>query len=169
MAKKAAKKTAAKKKTDKPKSPGKKTTVVTAAGNQIDGKKLKDFVARIDSLDEAQLSERGKFMERCRRIKEQKDVIFDEAKNAGIPVKELRKVIKAKSLEKQADALFSELEPDEQENFEAIRVALGDWDNETPMGRYANEQRAEKQAAKDDHVDNLAKLGRGPVNDPKLN
>jgi uncharacterized protein (UPF0335 family) len=163
MAKKAAaKKPSAKKKSDKPK-PSTKVIARTADGNQIDAKKLKDFVGKIDQLDEAQLSERGKFMERCRRIKEQKDVVFDEAKNAGIPSKELKRVIKARALERQADALFNELEPDEQENFEAMRVALGDWDNETPLGRFANANAPGKsQADKDDQITLLSQVGRGP-------
>lgn len=170
MAKKAAKKTTAKKtakSSAKAGGKGGKSQPATKqasseAENSIDGKAFKIAVEALERLDEELLSEKGRYMERAGRIQKQKDVVLDEAKSKGLPKKELKAVVKARSLERKADAIFEELEADEQDTFTAMRNILGDWADDTPLGKFASDQKAaaskKSQTEKDDLI---SKIGRG--------
>lgn len=108
-----------------------------AIGNgKFDPTKTKEFVSRIESLHGDLLSERGSYMQTCKGIRDDIAIVLDEAKEAGIPKKELRKVIKARELERKANEIRDDLESDEQDNFDLIRQALGDLDG-TPLGQAA--------------------------------
>lgn len=186
MAKKAAKKSTAKKsaktsakgggKGSKGRPP-KAAAAVTEAENSIDSKAFKEAVQKIEDIDEQILSERGKFMKKCQDFNALKDVVIDEAKNKGIPKKELKAVIKARDFERKADEIYSDLEPDEQDTFSAMRNILGDWadDDDTPLAKFARSQASPKSSAppaqtqveKDEQVERLARLGRGDGGEPE--
>lgn len=123
--------------------------------NQVDAKKAIRFVGEIERLEKQIDSERGKFMKRCQEIRGSIDGVMDEAKDAGIPKKELKKVVQARKLEARADALREELEPDEIETYDQIRVALGDYED-TPLGQAAL-VRAENKGKSVDKLKNKKK------------
>jgi uncharacterized protein (UPF0335 family) len=62
--------------------------------------------------------------------------IYDEAKDAGIPKKELRALIRTRELERKIEQTRADLEADEQATFEQLAEALGDFGN-TPLGQAA--------------------------------
>lgn len=176
MAKKAAKKTTAKKTAKSSAKAGGKgggkaqpaaKQASSEAENSIDSAAFKKAVSELEALDEQLLSEKGKYMERALRISQQKAVVTDAAKEKGIPRKELRAVVKARALERKADAIFEDLEADEQDTFTAMRNILGDWSDDTPLGKFANDQKAaagkKSQKEKDDL---LSKIGRGDEKEP---
>jgi hypothetical protein len=64
-------------------------------------------------------------MARCRPVRESIAGCYDAAKQAGIPTKELRAVIKERKFLKQIEANRSRLEDDQQETLDQIKHALG--------------------------------------------
>ena len=104
--------------------------------SSFDPTKAKDFVDRIENLNADILSEQGTYMAKVKSIKEDIGVIFDEAKTAGIPKKALRAVIKTRELQGKLEATRDDLEPEDQDSYDAVRHAIGDL-AETPLGKAA--------------------------------
>lgn len=97
---------------------------------------MRSIVGRIEENLADLLSERGGYMQRCRVIREAITGIYDEAKDAGIPKKELRALIRTRELERKIEQTRADLEADEQATFEQLAEALGDFGN-TPLGQAA--------------------------------
>lgn len=85
----------------------------------------KQFVSDIERHFKTLETYRGEYMARCKSVRELITQSYDRAKDAGIPKRELRAVIKTRELERKIESLREELE-DGAETFDAIRVALGD-------------------------------------------
>jgi hypothetical protein len=93
--------------------------------NGYDKKTVYSYGARLDALDEELESERGKYMKRCRELREEIGSVLDEAKAKGIPKKSFKAVRKAARYQRKAERARDDLEPDEQDSFDAIAIALG--------------------------------------------
>ena len=106
---------------------------------------LLDFTHRVENLYDELASEKGEYMNRARQIRESIARVLIEAKDAGIPKKEFKTVIKARQLENRLEHLRDDLEPDEVETYDAIRLALGDL-SDLPLGQAAL-AKAERPAA----------------------
>jgi len=106
---------------------------------------LLDFTHRVENLYDELASEKGEYMNRARQIRESIARVLVEAKDAGIPKKEFKTVIKARQLENRLEHLRDDLEPDEVETYDAIRLALGDL-SDLPLGQAAL-AKAERPAA----------------------
>jgi Arc/MetJ-type ribon-helix-helix transcriptional regulator len=119
-----------------------------AATNGFDREKLQDIVGRIEQCFADLLSERGAYMNRCRGIREGITAAYDDAKAQGIPKKELRALVKTRELERKIAAQFAELEADEQQNYQMIQEALGDF-ADSPLGAAAVERAKKKGEALD--------------------
>lgn len=112
-------------------------TRARVGSNGFDPQKVQGFVARIESLHADIASIMGKAMSDCKSVHEDIKIVYDEAKDeAGIPKKALKSVIKARDLERKADEVREDLEPDTQETYDQIRFALGDL-ADTPLGQAA--------------------------------
>lgn len=98
--------------------------VTQPGSNGFDGAKL--FVADIERHFETLESYRGEYMRRCRDVRDLIAQTYDRAKDAGVPKKELKAVIKARELERKIEALRENLDEDGAETFDQIRHALGD-------------------------------------------
>jgi hypothetical protein len=72
------------------------------------------LLGKIDSHDTDLLSERGSYMSKCRSIRESIQAVYDEAKAAGIPKKELSTLVKIRKNEAKNIKLFEDLENDQQ-------------------------------------------------------
>lgn len=97
-----------------------------SGGNGYDPGVVQNIVGRIeDCFDEIE-SERGKFMKKCRDIRESISNLYDEADARGIPKKELRVMVKARGKLKSARDLIEELEQDQRETVELLAEAFGD-------------------------------------------
>jgi hypothetical protein len=101
----------------------------------------KEFVARVERLLDDLASEKGEYMRKAKAIREDIQLVIDDAEAAGIPKKELKAVIKTRELETRAAAIRDDLEGDAQSVFDMIRAALGDF-ADTPLGQAALDQAA---------------------------
>jgi len=107
---------------------------------------VRNFTARVEKLHDELDTEKGEYMRRCRSIRDDIKNVLVEASDAGVPRREFKAVIKVRLLEKRADAVRDELEPDEAETFDTIRTALGDY-SDTPLGQAALAKAPDRPAA----------------------
>lgn len=84
-------------------------------------------------------SERGVYMQKCKRIREGMASDYDDAVNKGIAKKLLKKIVKERDLERKIYALGDDLEPDEVSEIEMLKEKLGEFAN-TPLGKAAMAQ-----------------------------
>jgi len=108
------------------------------AGNKIDEEKAQRFVDEIEKCFVDLLSERGTYMARCKPIHERIRDWKDRAKDDGIPKKALNTILKERDLIRKIEALNEELEPDEADEVEMLRDALGPY-GDLPLGRAADD------------------------------
>ena len=105
-------------------------------GNGYDPAILGAFNARIERLHDDLATEKGESMSRCRIIHQDIDAVLAEAKNAGIPKKEFKAVIKKRTLLAKAEAIRADLEGEGVDTFDQIEFALGKF-AETELGAAA--------------------------------
>lgn len=106
-------------------------------GNGFDPAKVQQAVSRIESLhgDIAKIMMAA--LTECKAVHGDMKEVYQEAKDeSGIPKKELKRVIKARALERKAAEIRENLEAEEQDNYDLIRHALGDL-ADTPLGQAA--------------------------------
>jgi uncharacterized protein (UPF0335 family) len=105
-----------------------------AAGPHFDPQIVGGYVRRIERLVEEIASERGKYMADCKAIRDEIGDVLDEAKERGVPRRELKAAIKARDLARKIDALRDNFEAEQRETYDQIRTALGDL-ADLPLGR----------------------------------
>jgi uncharacterized protein (UPF0335 family) len=104
--------------------------------NGFDPALLKGYVERIDNLKDEMASAKGSYMKTARECRDAINDVLTEAKDKGIPKKELKAVLKARDYTRKADAAREDLEGDAQDTFDAIAHALGLF-ADTPLGQAA--------------------------------
>lgn len=109
------------------------TTTPKPGHNGMDTASLVNSVARIENLYDELDTEHSAYMLRCQRIRGDMKQVYDEAKDAGIPKKALKSVIKTRQLQAKLEAIREDLEADVQDDYDTIRHALGDL-ADTPLG-----------------------------------
>jgi uncharacterized protein (UPF0335 family) len=110
-------------------------------GNGFDKAAVEAFITRIENLDTNLSSEKGSYAKRCLEIRQDKDAVYDEAKNAGISKKALKAEIKKRGLKRQLEDVGSDLEGEDRDDFDALELTMGE------LGRAArNRARAEADA-----------------------
>lgn len=114
---------------------------MVAAANSLEGR-TEPFLRRIEGLIAAGESAKGTYMAECKERKDDIKEIYKEAKEAGISVRALKRVVRQRELQKKIAALDEGLDIDDQSQFEELSAAFGD----TPMGQYAK-RRAEGAGA----------------------
>lgn len=112
-----------------------------ATTNGYDPEKTQSYVSRIENLHADLDSERGKYMAACRPVHDDIKEVYAEAKEEGFSARALKAVVKSRLLEKKAAAQRDDLDGEEVDNFDNIRLALGDLDG-TPLGNAALENAA---------------------------
>jgi hypothetical protein len=115
-------------------------------GGIPDDEVVRDHVHRVENLIDELASEKGRYMQAARSIRDGIKRVIVEAKDAGIPRREFKAVIKARSLEHRLAEVRDELEPDEVQTFDQIRHALGDL-ADLPLGRAALDKAPDRPAA----------------------
>lgn len=111
----------------------------------------KTWVAEIEKHMATLATYTGEHMARCQKVREMIADCYDRAKDAGVPRKELKAVIKVRGLEKKIAAAREELD-DGGETFDMIRHALGDL-AELPLGKAALDRSAAVDSLTDDEFD----------------
>jgi len=108
----------------------------TEATNSPSGENVQAAVEHIEQRYAELASERGVYMQKCKRIRETMSQNYDEASDKGISKKLLKKIIKERDLERKIDALTEDLEPDERSELDMLIEKLGEFGN-TPLGKAA--------------------------------
>lgn len=113
-------------------------------GNGFDPKLTKQFVKDIERLFGEMDSKKGEYMAWCQKQRELINGLYDRAKDAGIPKKDLKAVVKIRQLTDKIEELVAADEDDERaETIEMIRHALGDL-ADTPLGEAAQKGKGGK-------------------------
>jgi F0F1-type ATP synthase membrane subunit b/b' len=105
--------------------------------NGYDGDKVKDYVARIENLLDEIGTAKGEYMQIAKARREDISEILTEARDAeGIPRKALKAAIRELELKRKLEGVRGDLEDEDAEAFDAIKLALGDF-GDTELGRAA--------------------------------
>ncbi|WP_420408656.1 hypothetical protein [Hoeflea sp.] len=115
------------------------TARILEGRNRANSDEMASYINRIEELDAELLREKMAYMERARRIQENKKAVLDEAKEDGLSKKAVRAVVKVRELERKAEAAREDLEDDDAATFDDIREALGDF-ADSPLGQAAVER-----------------------------
>jgi len=116
------------------------------AKNSMEGK-AEGYLKRIETLLAEMESAKGTYMAECKERREDIKEIYAEAKDAGVPVKALRGVVKMRALDKKLNAIADGLDEDEAEAYELLCEALG------PLGAAAAKAAGHKSKNDDDERD----------------
>lgn len=115
------------------------TARVLEGRNRANSDEMAAYINRLEELDSELLREKMAYMERARRIQENKKEVLDEARENGLSKKAVRAVVKVRDLERKAEAAREDLEDDDAAVFDDIREALGDF-ADSPLGKAAVER-----------------------------
>ena len=107
-----------------------------AQSNTPTSEDVQNAVRSIEQRYTELATERGAYMQRCRRIREDMSSNYDAAGLSGISKKLLQKIIKERELERKIAGLTDDLENDERMELEMLVEALGDF-GELPLGKAA--------------------------------
>lgn len=98
---------------------------------------VRRVVDRLEELLGELGSERGQYMERCRRIRDTMKDVYQAARDEdGIPKKALKTLIEKRELAARIEDLVVNLEGDNLEAFQSLEQVLGDYVS-TPLGQAA--------------------------------
>lgn len=110
--------------------------------NAPDAEDVQAAVKNIELHFEELASERGVYMQKCKRIREKMATEYEAAGNRGISKKLLKTIIKEREFERKIEALTIELEPDERSEREMLVEKLGDF-GQLPLGKAAIDKAGE--------------------------
>lgn len=95
------------------------------AKNSMEGK-AEPFLKRIETLAADAESAKGTYLAECKERNGDRKEVYGEAKEAGVPVKALRGLVKKRELQRKADAIPNGLDIDEASAYSILCDALGD-------------------------------------------
>lgn len=116
--------------------------------NSYDPEKLENYLTEIDAADAQLETLRSEYMNKCKAPQSDIAAVFEASKEAGIPQRAFRTLVKNRRLERKIEANEAALESDDAENLEAIKAALGPF-LDTPLGRAAIDRRVEREQTLD--------------------
>ncbi len=98
---------------------------MTAGKNTLEGQ-AEPFLRRIENLFEDLETKRAEYMVRCKAIRDDIKIVYEEAKTAGVMVKALRRLVEYRRLERKQQALAGEMDSDDAAIYEQLVAALGE-------------------------------------------
>lgn len=98
---------------------------MTLAKNSMEGK-AEAFLKRIENLNSDGDSAKATYMAECKERREDIKQVYTEAKDAGVPSKALKGLVKRRQLLRKADAIPDGLDIDEQSAYSQLVDALGE-------------------------------------------
>lgn len=90
----------------------------------------------IDEADTQLASLKGEYMAECKGPRESIAAVFQTAKDKGLPVRAFRALVKNRRLDRQMSSNVDRLESDDQANYDALVIGLGDF-VDLPLGQAA--------------------------------
>jgi uncharacterized protein (UPF0335 family) len=141
------------------------------AKNSLEGRAA-PFLQRVENMIKEGESAKGTYMAECKVRREAIKEIYSEAKEAGIPPKSLRGLVKFNELERKQQAIADGLENEEAQIYETLVAALGELGEaaaraagHAPAGDDDKDVRPtnlkENDKSRQSDPDALAKVGRG--------
>lgn len=108
-----------------------------------DDDRIRDYVAKIDEHLGEIATLRGEYMQACRAIREQIKEVYDDAADAGLPKRSLKRAYNRKLLRAKLDNERLALEEDAEllEDMDKIEAAILAFET-TPLGRAARKTQA---------------------------
>lgn len=116
------------------------------AKNSMEGK-AESFLKRIETLNAEGETAKSVYMTECKERRGDIKEVYTEAKDAGIPVKALKGVVKKRALEKKAASIADGIDIDEAAAYETLVEALGD------LGKAAAKAAGHTNGKDDDDAD----------------
>lgn len=107
-----------------------------AGHNGFDPAKAEAFIKRVERIEADIGKEKSDYMNTCKALREDIKNVLNEAKDAGLPKAAMKAVLKARTLERKLEEAREDLDPDMQDTYDNIRLALGDL-AELPLGQAA--------------------------------
>lgn len=107
-----------------------------AETNGFDRAVTESMLKEIDDLDAQLASLKGEYMNACKGPRGDIADIFKAAKDKGLPMRAFRALVKNRRLDKKMAANVERLEDDDQANYDALVVGLGDF-VDLPLGHAA--------------------------------
>lgn len=95
------------------------------AKNSMEGK-AEPFLKRVETLKAEAESAKGTYMAECKERNEDIKQVYTEAKDAGVPIKALKGVVKKREMERKISAIADGYDIEEQAAYSALVEALGD-------------------------------------------
>ena len=117
--------------------------------NGFDAAVLKRFVGEIEKHHDQIASYKGEHAQRVKSVQEMISDIYDRAKDAGVPKKQLKAVIRERDLLKKIEGLREDMEDEQAETFDQIKHALGML-SDLPLGDAAMKRSAAVDSLTDD-------------------
>lgn len=114
-------------------------------GNGFDKKAVMGVITDIEGIEAEIRKVKASNAAECKALLDDIKEIKKDAKDNGLPKKLLNAILKKRANEREADDLVKEFDPEEQDLFEQLQLALGML-ADTPLGQHALNQ-AEKQKA----------------------
>jgi uncharacterized protein (UPF0335 family) len=124
--------------------------------NALDADKVRRYVGTIEEYERDLESKKGAYMAECKSVRSDISDIYVEAKAQGVPMKELKRVVKTRVLERRTKKLRDDLDSDGQENYDQIIHALGGL-AELPLGAIVADRARSKRDATEGNVVALEK------------
>jgi uncharacterized protein (UPF0335 family) len=108
--------------------------------NGYDQQLLKGYLEEIDAADQTLERLRSEYMNKCKGPHEDIAGVFEAAKEADIPVRALKTIVKNRRLDRRMANNVAKLEADDADSYEALVAALGDF-IDLPLGQAAVERK----------------------------
>jgi hypothetical protein len=105
-----------------------------ATPNSPSPEHVKDSLKAIEECYGDLATERGKYMQKCKKIRESMADEYESAGKRGISKKLLKKIVKEREYDRKIEALTADLEEDERSELDMLMEKLGEFAN-TPLGK----------------------------------
>jgi hypothetical protein len=124
-----------------------------SGGNGYDRQQLEGFLSEIDDADARLASLKGEYMQSCKCVREDISAVHERVKDAGVPQRAFKTIVKNRRLNRQIDANVQRLELDAQADYDKLCEDLGDY-IDLPLGRAAADRA--RPRAPETSLDSLA-------------
>jgi uncharacterized protein (UPF0335 family) len=104
--------------------------------NGYDGDRLNQYHDEIMANEDRKASIMSKAMLDCKEITGQNKLLFDEAKEDGIPKMQLKAIVKLTKLERKTEKVRDDMEVEDQDTLDQMMHAMGML-ADTPLGQAA--------------------------------
>ena len=94
------------------------------AENSLEGRAEK-FLGRIEHLIAEGESAKGTYMNECKARREDIKTVYNEAKDAGVPMKALKGIVKKRQLDRKVAEIAAGMDIDESAAYATLCEALG--------------------------------------------